>query len=218
MGTRVVVLCAAGGAVSIAASSRGDQVIFGQPPAPSPAVASGSNATWLQDADDFWVSGQETVEAHTLRWWGGYFPGPPPESASFRVRLYSSSGPSAVPQTLLQTIQIPASQIAVAPTEYFSTSFGETTSIFEFTAPVSLTLDPEIRYWLNIARSDAGGFVWYEGVEGNNTHATMNPNPQFFLPWTAGATDRAFELIGVPGPGPAALGLVGVIGVVRRRR
>lgn len=208
----------AGAVLATGGLALGEQVIVSQPPAPSPAIASGSGTTWLQDADDFSINAPTITETQSIRWWGGFFPGPPPESAAFRVRLYQSNGDATVPQTLLQAVNIPAVNISVAPTEYFSNSFGSKIPIFEFSAPISMSLDPELRYWINIARSDAGGFAWYEGVEGNGSHATMNPNPQFFLPWTSGATDRAFEIIAVPTPGVSALGAIGLSASLRRRR
>jgi hypothetical protein len=174
---------------------------------------------WQRVADNFMPASPDHAVA--LSFWGFYNEDNPPQSETFRLRIYGSRSSDGLPDDNIilseTTVQNPPRTwtgafigVGILPKEYrFEASFA---------APVSL--DAATQYWLEVAQIGdlTTAFRWEDSVAVLDGVATINTIHNY---WQAtfpnGPADAAFQLIS-PEPASLAMLAMGFDCLWRRRR
>lgn len=172
-------------------------------------------------ADDFTLNADAQITG--IRWWGGsqFFQyADLTNMASFTVVLYSSV--DGVPAILTPLADETFATFATNPTATGLTLYGNGIQYgheIALSAPVNVQAGQ--KYWLSVGATlvapFADGWVWSGSTVGNLVNATDYFTGGGYTVYDPTFNDLAFEIIGVPEPTTALIGLV-LGGLTLRRR
>ncbi len=183
------------------------------------------NDTLLTElAADFVLDGDKYIT--DVHWWGGYWGGGV-AGRDFRIRIYGDNGSGTAPGADPALYDVVYSSLQCNETPWA----GGSAAGYEYNLDLdsSFMAQAGVTYWLSIQSvtgETSGQWGWAGSYTDNGTHGASLRSEYFGYPnWTDVAPllgqsyfDTLFYLTGTDVPAPGALALLGLAGLVRRRR
>lgn len=175
-------------------------------------------------ADDFLLDTAMIIQ--DVQWWGTYYNSGNP-GRDFRIRFYEDNGTGLKPLDTA-AYDISVTNAMVNETFVGNDQYGWPSYEYSLDLDTYFTADAGAKYWISIQSvtgDTAGQWGWSGAQPATLLHESVLRSDYFGVPnWTdvsglvGYSLDQAFVLSGVAVPAPGALALLGLAGLVGRRR